>query len=411
MSARLLRIVWASLLLLVMGVVIKVLGAEPSVGSVTPTGNFAVGRTLFHWTDSHRTDPVAAEPRTKREFMVIVWYPAETQDSSLRALWMPDQWAVNEASLLYGQRLDSKNPLTIGQAQQAIRLVVSNSIAEAPLAQDKASWPVLLFAPGAGVNTASYSTFTEDLASHGYVVFGIVPTGWVATTFPDGRYVPDSNKRSDNVDWITGTALPLWVDDLRFMLDQIEGLNKNSNSAFLHRLDLSRVGAFGHSFGGTASILAGLQDARIKAVLNLDGSPFGVLSKRVLPKPFMVVKHNISPKYAIVPPDKAGKAMQARVEEELSSVYLQGRPGYRVGVADATHMTFSDMAVLETWADAGRRFGAENASDGARTLAVICDYIRAFFDRFLLGQSSSLLERQGKAGICVLDLNVGSKVK
>jgi hypothetical protein len=286
----------------------------------------------------------------------------------------------------------------MGQTQQAIRRVVSNSIAEAPLAQNKASWPVLLFAPGAGVNTAFYSTFTEDLASHGYVVFGIVPTGWVATTFPDGRYVPASNKRSDNVDWITGTALPLWADDLRFMLDQIEGLNKNSNSAFLHRLDLSSVGAFGHSFGGTASVLAGLQDARIKPALNLDGSPFGVLSKRILPKPFMVVKHDISLKYAMVPPDKAGKAMQARIEEELSSVYLQGRPAYRVGVADATHMT-------------GRRFGTEDGSDGASTLAVICDYIRAFFDRFLLGQSSPLLERQGKAGICVLDLNVGSKIK
>jgi pimeloyl-ACP methyl ester carboxylesterase len=242
-------------------------------------------------------------------------------------------------------------------------------------------------------------------------VFGIVPTGWVATTFPDGRYVPASNKRSDDVDWITGTALPLWAGDLRSMLDQIEGLNENSNSVFFHRLDLNRVGAFGHSFGGTASILAGLQDPRIKAVLNLDGSPFGVLSKRVLPKPFMVVKHDISSRYAIVPPDKAGKARQAKVEEELSTVYLQGRPGYRVGVAEAQHMTFSDMAVLVAWADAGGRFGAEDASDGAKTLAVICDYIRTFFDRFLLGQSSPLIERQGKAGICVLDSNAGSKVK
>ena len=167
----------------------------------------------------------------------------------------------------------------------------------------------------------------------------------------------------------------------------------------------------GHSFGGTASILAGLQDARIKAVLNLDGSPFGVLSKRVLPKPFMVVKHDISPKYAIVPPGKAGKAMQAKVEEELSSVYLQGKPGYRVAVGEAKHMTFSDMAVLETWADAGRRFGAEDASDGDKTLSVICDFILAFFDRFLLGQAEPQLERQGKAGICVLDSNAVSKTR
>ena len=57
MSPRLLRIASTSLLFAVMGVVfsqlIKTLEAEPSVGSVTPTGSLAVGRTLFHWTDSN----------------------------------------------------------------------------------------------------------------------------------------------------------------------------------------------------------------------------------------------------------------------------------------------------------------------------------------------------------------------
>jgi len=342
--------------------------------------------------------------------MVIAWYPAETNNSPVYAAWMPDRWASSEALFLYGQRIDSANPLTIGQAQQAIRQTISSSIAEAPMAHVQGLWPVLLFAPGAGVNTAFYSTFTEDLASHGYVVFGIVPTGWVATVFPDGHKVPTSNKRSDDLGWITGTALPLWANDLRFMVDQIEQLDRTSDSTFFHRLDLSRVGTFGHSFGGAASILAGLQDKRIKAVLNLDGSPFGVLSKTVLRKPFMVIKHDISPKYASVPPDEAGKAIQAKVEEELSSVYLKGRPGYRVAVGDAKHMTFSDMAVLQTWAEAGRRFATEDANDGAMTLAVICDYIRAFFDEFLLGRATPLLARPpGRYGICVLDSTTASK--
>jgi hypothetical protein len=44
----------------------------------------------------------------------------------------------------------------------------------------------------------------------------------------------------------------------------------------------------------------------------------------------MVIKHDISPKYAVVPPDEAGKATQAQVKEELSTVYLKGKPGYRV---------------------------------------------------------------------------------
>jgi enterochelin esterase-like enzyme/dienelactone hydrolase len=377
---------------------------------LAPSGNYPVGRTLLHWTDLKRTDPVAAAPATKREFVVVVWYPAERNTSMPPALWMPELWASSEAQLLYSQRVDSPNPLTMRQAQQAIRETVSNSIAEAPMAQTLRRWPVLLFAPGAGVNTAFYSTFTEDLASHGYVVFGIVPAGWVATVFPGGRKVPASDKRSDDFGWITATALPLWADDLRFMLDRIEEVDRDyPNSLFFHRLDLTRIGAFGHSFGGAASILAGLQDQRIRAVLNLDGSPFSVLSKTALPKPFMVIKHSVSTKYAPVPLDDAGKAMQAQVEEELSSVYLKGAPGYRVEIDEAQHMTFCDMAVLPAWAEVGRRLGVEDATDGEGTLALIRDYAREFFDKFLLGNASPLLDRpQGRYGILILSFTSSS---
>jgi len=83
-----------------------------------------------------------------------------------------------------------------------------------------------------------------------------------------------------------------------------------------------------------------------------------------LAKPFMVIKHDISFFRAVVPEDEAGRALQARVEQELSSVYLKGTPGYRVEIAQAKHMTFSDMAVLEAWADAARRrrLGVEDRS-------------------------------------------------
>ena len=232
-----------------------------------------MGRTFFHWTDRNRTDPVVA--RTEREFMVIAWYPAEANSSEVHALWMPERWALSEARLLYAERANS--PMTMAEAFHAVHDSVSSSIAEAPAARTRNLWPLLLFAPGAGVNPAFYSTFTEDLASHGYAVFAIVPTGWGDTTFR--------------------IALPLWASDLRFMLGQIERLDRDPKSIFSQRLDLGKIGAFGHSFGGAASILAGLQDQRIKAVLNLDGSPFGVLSKTVLPKPLMVIKEDVSPKY------------------------------------------------------------------------------------------------------------------
>lgn len=368
---------------------------------LTPTGSYSIGRTFFYWTDSNRTDPVVARRGTRREFMVIAWYPAEANTSDVHALWIPESWALSEAKLLYAERSNSPNPLTMTEALRAVHESVSSSIAEARPAQTKNLWPLLLFSPGAGVNPAFYSTFTEDLASHGYAVFAIVPTGWVETIFPDGHRVLASAPY--NLRWTTRIALPLWASDLRFMLDQIERLDRDPNSIFFRRLDLSRVCAFGHSFGGAASILAGLQDRRIKAVLNLDGSPFGVLSKTVLPKPLLVIKEAVSPKYWTAPRDEKAKAKQAQVGEELSSLYLKGRPGYRVEITDAKHMTFCDMAVQPAWADFGRRFGEDNAADAEMTLSLIRDYVRAFFDKFLLGSASPLLDRvPGKYGISTL---------
>jgi hypothetical protein len=60
---------------------------------------------------------------------------------------------------------------------------------------------------------------------------------------------PFSNKRSDDPAWFTGTAFPLWAGDLRFTLNQIAAWNDDRRGLFFHRLDLTRVGAFGHSFG------------------------------------------------------------------------------------------------------------------------------------------------------------------
>jgi predicted dienelactone hydrolase len=381
---------WLALVTLLLSLP-RLASAESGSGP-KPTGKYAVGRTLLYCVDPHhRSDPVAEDPAAKREFMVIVWYPAKSAAGASRAPWMPAPWAASETDLLYYRRRHSDAPLTRDQAEHAVHDPVSYSVADAVVAKTRSKWPVLLFEPGAGVNAAFYSAFTEDLASHGYVVFGIEPTGWVSTRFPDSHTTPFSDKRSDDPAWFIGTAFPLWAADLRFTLDQITAWNNDPKSLFFHRLDLTKVGAFGHSFGGGSSILAALDDPRIKAVLNLDGSPFNILSERSFSKPLMVIKHNVSPQYQQLPPDEHGKAVQAQVEEELSSLYLKGSPGFRVDILDAQHMSFSDMAFLSTWAEAGRRYGTHNPADGAATVMVIRDYILAFFDKFLRGKDSTLL--------------------
>jgi hypothetical protein len=100
----------------------------------------------------------------------------------------------------------------------------------------------------------------------------------------------------------------------------------------------------------------------------------------------MVIEYDISPQFVPIPPDEAEQEIHDLVEEELSFVYKKGKPGYRVEIAEAKHMTFSDLVILQAWADAGRCFGTEDPLDAARTLEVMRDYVREFFDKFLPGR-------------------------
>jgi hypothetical protein len=100
----------------------------------------------------------------------------------------------------------------------------------------------------------------------------------------------------------------------------------------------------------------------------------------------MVIEYDISPQFVPIPPDEAEQEIHDLVEEELSFVYKKGKPSYRVEIAEAKHMTFSDLVILQAWADAGRCFGTEDPLDAARTLEVMRDYVREFFDKFLPGR-------------------------
>src|SRR5712691_1755780 len=48
----------------------------------TPTGPFAVGRSLYDWVDDKTRDALAPVPGTKRELLVWTWYPAAAWPSS-----------------------------------------------------------------------------------------------------------------------------------------------------------------------------------------------------------------------------------------------------------------------------------------------------------------------------------------
>src|SRR5262249_16465252 len=94
-------------------------------------------------------------------------------------------------------------------------------------------------------------------------------------------------------------VLTTWVLDVHFVLDQAEKLNA-SDENFKGHLDLSRIGVFGHSFGGYTTDEVTASDARVKAGVTLDRAATTNLGK----KPFLFVGANAIPTPAQQTADK-----------------------------------------------------------------------------------------------------------
>jgi predicted dienelactone hydrolase len=326
----------------------------------------------------------------RREVAAFLWYPAAPKQQS-RALYVPD------ASIL-----------SSGYRQQYPTIVSlhQHGFSNAPIADFKGSspmLPVLLFSPGLGLSVTSYLTIIEDLVSHGFVVLGVeasfegypvrLSDGRVATTaeftFADG--VSQSRNRVD------ARAL-----DLLFALRQLERLNAGSPASDLRgRLDLTRVGAFGHSRGGLTAGEVCKREPRLRGCLNYDGNHLngGVYADTVagvLSQPFMMMRRfrpeptdSMLTQWKMSPRDWATNrdTLEARARRVLRSPVASS---YLFTLDGATHFSFSDQPLL--WAAAPVP-AAERARSQEELLKAIREYTRAFFDLSVRGGEDRLSSR------------------
>jgi pimeloyl-ACP methyl ester carboxylesterase len=81
----------------------------------------------------------------------------------------------------------------------------------------------------------------------------------------------------------------VWAADIRFAIDKLSQMNSDARSRFQGRLDLSKIGLFGHSFGGAASVEACSADQRCKAAVDIDGNLFGDAPHEGIEKPLLFI--------------------------------------------------------------------------------------------------------------------------
>lgn len=393
---RLARRLFKGLVVLAM---LGVLGVTALLGSLwlehrtavtlpTPTGTFAVGRAVYDWADNEKLDTLAPVPGTKRELLVWIWYPSSAGQSAAMDDYVPAQMRAAAAPGGGLLRLLTRD----------LSKVLAHSIRDADVSPQQRSYPVVIMRAGASAEVWNYSTLAEDLASHGYVVVGFdAPYRTYSVVFPDGRVMrrtPENNpelcedQEQAQQARCVNKVLTAWTADIAFVLDQLERLNvSDPTGKFTGRLDMTRVGVFGHSFGGAQAAQFCSLDSRCKAGIDVDGSLHGSVIQAGIHKPFMFLLSGQG--------DFSSDAEIRQIQADIQSVYdrLPADGRLRISIRGANHFLFSDDGallkshiVLRTL----RAFGVVGI-DGRRQLAVTVYCVHSFFDAYLKGTSVSRL--------------------
>lgn len=354
-----------------------------------PTGSFAVGRIISDWRDSATVDNLAPVRGTKRELLVWTWYPSAAPRSAAIDDYVPPELRPKPGG--------PTGPAIFRLISHDLSKVHEHSARNSPLSPGQHTYPVVIMRAGASTSVLNYSTLAEDLASYGYVVVGLdAPYRTGVVIFPDGRMIRETPENNPELcisrDRVRQEAcvkriIDAWTGDIAFVLDRLVQVNAaDSAGRFTGRLDMTRVGVFGHSLGGATAAQFCHEDARCKAGIDIDGAPHGSVVAAGIHRPFMFF---LSDHSAESDPESR------QILSDIQSIYdrLPKDARARITIRGANHFTFSDDgALLKSRALRGllRLFG-KLGIDARRQLAITAYCVHSFFDAYLKAPSGSRL--------------------
>ncbi len=233
--------------------------------------------------------------------------------------------------------------------------------------------PLVIFSHGLGGSVEGGKAWGEHWAANGYLVVHVQHAGSdidaLRSEFRDG--VDNPQRRMGNI--ATPENLIGRVDDVRFLISEIERQQKANATSWMARADLSRIAMTGHSFGASTTLaLAGqrypgpvktISDARIKAFIAL--SPNATGQPRTFPErfgsiasPFLSIT-GTQDGNPLAPDRNLSKAVANRL-----AVYEHQPPGdkYLLFLSEADHMVFNGNEQQRI-----QRLPQKNVSDATKT--------------------------------------------
>lgn len=186
-----------------------------------------------------------------RPIQAVLWYPALGGGQPLRYRQYLEMAATEVAFTLDAAEVERVTDADIARHAGARGTALARDMGGAMRAVREArpaagKFPVVVYAPGFSGSAVENADLCETLASHGYVVLSSASVG--------------ARGRAMTADL---EGLETQAADIAYLI----GL-----AARLPQADTGRVGVVGYSWGGLANVFAAAKDARIRALVSLDGS-------------------------------------------------------------------------------------------------------------------------------------------
>ncbi|WP_241747072.1 alpha/beta hydrolase family protein [Lysinibacillus sphaericus] len=223
------------------------------------------------------------------------------------------------------------------------------------------TYPLLVFSHGAyGIKTSNSSTYTE-LASHGYVVVSIDhPYHSFYTRSEDGTVVMINSDFSHEVTNMNKGVysneemynliqkwMKLRTDDMNFVIDTILKKSNNDNNSLYQQIDTEKIGVFGHSMGGAASVRLGRERNDISAVVNIDAPFFSELVYKKEMNDFVASNKDFTTPLLNIYSDDVWRQL------ESNTIYIANnkknehfKEAYTVHFQGAKHLSLTDLPLF-----------------------------------------------------------------
>lgn len=353
-----------------------------------PSGPYSIGTATYHWTDSSREALNGSKPGARRELTVQLWYPSIPVTHAKTAPYVDHPAGfIQSMQSSFGLPKWLFNNLT---------LIQTNAASEAKVSGQQQKYPLLLFSHGLGLSGSFYTEQMEYLASQGYIIASINHTDYSLFAVSSDGSISNYNEAEDGTSFNQNEDTimdQIWLKDAKFVLDQLEGIAVNDpKGLFNGKIDFTRVGMLGHSFGGATAVQMLLTDNRVKAALNMDGTFAGKhIAANGFDKPFMFIT-TPEPSFKEITDDKLKEIGLTREEFILLELDWKRRHehaadhgNYKLTLKAADHLSFSDMYYLSPLADLVLGFRTQKVHQ------IVNEMTLHFFDVNLKGHSSESL--------------------